>query len=181
MTTCVDCHEERDLDVQMADCDACHVGPHDVSASLTCNDCHTSTEIWGQVRLGIHPVELPGKHAETPCFGCHEAPNFKGLNNVCEDCHVAGHDDYGDGECSACHDPGGTWTMSGDTWDGHVEIWDQYKGMHEKVTCWGCHFETYTDLDPSCDNCHKVPESHDGGRAEVECVQCHQADEPWGE
>jgi hypothetical protein len=91
MTVCLDCHQEMSLDIQMADCDACHLGPHDVAMALTCNDCHTSTEVWHEVGLGIHPVSLPGKHGETSCFQCHQYPDFKGLNNVCTDCQIGAH------------------------------------------------------------------------------------------
>lgn len=182
MTVCVDCHQERNLDIQMADCDACHLGPHDVAASLTCNDCHSSTEVWAQVDLGIHPVELPGKHGENSCFECHHYPDFKGLNNVCTDCHLSGHTEWGDHDCAECHDPGATWAMVASTWSGHVGVWDQYKGAHsERVTCLGCHFETYTDLNPNCDTCHSVPSSHDDGRSAAECRECHQADQQWDE
>jgi hypothetical protein len=181
MTVCLDCHQERNLEVQMADCDACHLGPHDVATSLTCNDCHTSTEVWHEVDLGIHPVALPGKHGEVACFQCHQYPNFKGLNNVCTDCHLSGHTDWGAGDCADCHDPGGSWTMSADTWAGHVLIWDQYQGEHLNVACQGCHFEGYGSLDPNCSTCHHIPESHEGNRDAIECVQCHQADQPWGE
>jgi hypothetical protein len=179
MTVCVDCHEERNLDVQMADCDACHLGPHDVATSLTCNDCHTSTAVWNEVALGVHPVALPGRHGEVVCFTCHQYPDFKGLNNVCTDCHASGHSDWGDHDCAQCHDPGGTWDMIAQQWEEHAQRWDQYKGQHLQVTCRGCHFETYQDLDPSCGNCHKAPESHEGNRDTVECMQCHQADQPW--
>jgi hypothetical protein len=179
MTVCLDCHQERNLEVQMADCDACHLGSHDVATSLTCNDCHTSTEVWTEVDLGIHPVPLPGKHGELACFQCHQYPDFKGLNNVCTDCHQSGHTDWGDHDCVACHDPGATWDMVATTWDEHAEHWDQYKGQHLKVSCAGCHFETYVDLDPNCSTCHKIPDSHSGGRAETECTTCHQADQPW--
>jgi hypothetical protein len=120
-------------------------------------------------------------HGEMACFDCHQYPNFKGLNNVCTDCHVSGHTEWGDHDCDQCHDPGATWDLVAETWPDHVAHWDQYKGQHLKVTCQGCHFETYTDLDPNCDTCHRVPESHDDGRAGVECTNCHQADEPWGE
>lgn len=180
MSTCVDCHAERDLEVQMTDCDACHIGPHDVAASLTCNDCHTSTTTWQQVRLGVHPVELPGKHGELACFDCHEAPNFKGLNNVCSDCHVPGHDDYGNG-CTECHDPGGTWALSATTWEKHATIWTQYKGYHLEVGCDQCHGGIYAELDPGCENCHTAPLNHSDGRDQVPCVQCHQANRLWGE
>jgi hypothetical protein len=180
MTVCLDCHQEMSLDIQMADCDACHLGPHDVAMALTCNDCHTSTEVWHEVGLGIHPVSLPGKHGETSCFQCHQYPDFKGLNNVCTDCHESGHTGWGDHDCTGCHDPGGTWDMTASTWDGHAEHWDQYKGAHLSVACAGCHFESY-DLDPTCTTCHKVPDSHSEGRADAECTACHQADQPWSE
>jgi hypothetical protein len=181
MTVCLDCHQERTLEVQMADCDACHFGPHDVATALTCNDCHTSTEIWKQVALGIHPVPLPGKHGETACFQCHHYPDFKGLNNVCTDCHESGHTGWGDHDCAQCHDAGATWDLVALTWDGHIDHWDQYQGEHLKVSCTGCHFATYTELDPGCSSCHMIPESHDGGRSGVDCANCHQADQPWKE
>jgi hypothetical protein len=181
MTVCLDCHQERNLEVQIADCAACHLGPHDVPASMTCRDCHTSTQTWQEVGRDTHPMPLTGRHGETECFQCHQYPNFEGLSAVCADCHVAGHDDFGGNDCATCHDAGDTWKMVGEAWDGHAEYWDQYKGAHLKVACQGCHFEGYTDLDPNCDTCHTVPESHDDGRTAIECVNCHQADEPWGE
>ena len=149
--------------------------------SLTCSDCHTSTEVWQEVDLGDHPMELSGKHGETACFQCHQYPNFEGLNNVCADCHTAGHDDYGGQDCASCHDTGDTWEMVGDEWEGHVTLWDQYKGEHLKVACAGCHFEGFSGVDPNCTTCHKTPDSHADGRAETECENCHQADQPWGE
>ncbi len=181
MTVCVQCHEDRNLEIQLANCDGCHIGIHDVAASLTCNDCHMSTEVWTSVHLGVHPMELSGKHGELDCFECHRYPNFKGLNNVCTDCHVSGHTDWGDHDCSSCHDPGATWDMVALTWDDHVDHWDQYKGEHLNVSCRGCHFAGYTDLDPECDTCHTTPGSHDDGRRDLACTNCHQADRPWGE
>jgi hypothetical protein len=47
------------------------------------------------------------------------------------------------------------------------------------VACAGCHFETYSDLDPDCAGCHAVPDSHAGERSSVDCVECHQADQTW--
>jgi len=180
MSTCVACHEERQLDVQVTDCDACHIGPHDVAASLTCDDCHESTTTWQEVSLGVHPVKLTGKHAEIGCFDCHDAPDFKGLNNVCADCHTAGHDDMGE-DCTACHEPGGTWAPSAGAWEGHEEIWDQYKGAHVEATCEQCHGEPFEAVDPSCTTCHQAPVDHEGGRDTIDCTYCHQADRSWNE
>ena len=180
MSVCLDCHEERNLDVQMADCGACHIGPHDVAESLTCSDCHTSTERWDEVESNIHPYPLEGKHAETACFDCHQYPNFKGLNNACADCHEAGHE-WGDSDCAECHDPADAWDLAAGTWPQHVDHWDQYKGVHAELTCQACHFETYENLPSNCDYCHTAPDSHKDEKYAGDCVECHQADQEWAD
>ncbi len=78
MTVCLDCHQELHLEIQMADCDACHLGPHDVAASLTCNDCHTSTEVWADVDLGIHPVKFQASMARQPASSATSIPTLRG-------------------------------------------------------------------------------------------------------
>lgn len=182
MSVCVDCHEERQLAVQLTDCDACHIGPHDVASSLTCNDCHTSLEVWSEVELGFHPTPLEGKHGELDCFDCHQYPNFKGLNDICAECHTSGHTEWGQGEdCAECHDAGATWDLVAETWPGHINYWDQYKGAHLKVTCAGCHFEGYEGLPSECEHCHIAPRSHNADAYAKACVECHQADQLWEE
>jgi hypothetical protein len=179
MTVCLDCHRDSHLEIQMADCGACHLGPHGVAMAIPCSDCHTSTEVWKQVAWAEHPIPLPGKHGETSCFLCHQYPDFGGLGSECRDCHEAGHADWGGSDCGQCHDPATTWDAVSPTWDEHAELWDQYKGSHLQVTCAGCHFETYSELDSDCAGCHTVPDSHDSERSSVDCVECHQADETW--
>jgi hypothetical protein len=179
MTVCLDCHQDSRLAIQMADCDACHLGPHDTALAILCSDCHTSTEVWKPVTWAGHPTSLPGKHGETSCFLCHRYPDFGGLSSECRDCHETGHADWGASDCAQCHDPAATWDAMSSTWDGHAELWDQYKGSHLRVACAGCHFETYSELDPDCAGCHTVPDSHGSERSSVDCVECHQADETW--
>jgi hypothetical protein len=178
MTVCLDCHQELNLEIQIADCDACHLGPHEAEIPFTCNDCHTSTEVWQEVEASVHPLALEGKHGETACFQCHQYPNFAGLSSTCGDCHESNHTDFAAEDCAGCHEPDGGWTLAAAGWDGHAELWDQYKGQHLKVSCNGCHFEGY-DVDPSCTTCHKVPSSHGDGRGELDCTTCHQADQAW--
>jgi hypothetical protein len=168
---CMACHQGGETESQMSGCDTCHEGPHDVAAYLTCPCCHTSMETWEVIDQSSHPVELPGKHGETQCFECHQWPDFQGLNYICTDCHESGHTDWGDEDCTQCHDPGATWDIVASMWDKHVEHWDMYKGDHLKVQCQGCHFETYTGLDPSCGSCHSLPETHDASY--TKCWLCH--------
>jgi hypothetical protein len=168
---CMACHEGGDTEAQMTGCDLCHEGPHDIVDTLTCPCCHTSVETWQEIDASSHPVELLGRHGETDCFECHSWPDFRGLNYACADCHESGHTAWGDEDCTQCHDPGATWDIVASTWDKHSEFWDMYKGDHLKVQCQGCHFETYTGLDPSCDSCHTMPDTHE--EDQTECWICH--------
>jgi hypothetical protein len=168
---CAACHQSSETGVQMTGCTVCHEGPHDVADRLTCPCCHTSFETWREIETSIHPVELPGAHGETQCFECHEWPNFEGLHYVCADCHESGHADWGGYDCVECHDPAATWNAVASTWDRHIEYWDMYKGDHREVECQGCHFETYTELDSSCDACHSLPDTHDANS--TQCWLCH--------
>jgi len=181
MMVCIDCHSElgeckgchqgSEPGVEMTGCDVCHEGPHDVAQTLTCPCCHTSMETWAEIDPLSHPVELAGTHGELDCFECHEYPDFEGLHYVCADCHESGHTEWGSEDCTQCHDPGATWEVVASTWDKHVEFWDMYKGDHLEVQCRGCHFGTYTGLDPNCDSCHSLPESHD--ETYTKCWLCH--------
>lgn len=181
MMVCVDCHTQQEscqgchqgnrTKAEMSGCDVCHEGPHDVVNTLTCPCCHTSLTTWEEIDSSSHPVELAGKHAEAHCFDCHQYPDFRGLYYVCVDCHESGHTDWGDEDCTQCHDPGATWDIVAATWDRHIEHWYAYKGDHLQVQCQGCHFETYTGLDPNCDACHALPDSHDP--SSTKCWLCH--------
>jgi hypothetical protein len=167
---CQHCHESQAPGEDMTGCQVCHEGSHDVAARLGCSCCHISTKRWDEIDASSHPIELVGEHARTKCFECHRYPNFAGLRYVCTDCHEPGHE-WGGDECTQCHDPGATWDIVASTWDKHREFWEYYKGDHLLVNCSGCHFETYTELDPNCDSCHLLPESHD--EAQSECWLCH--------
>jgi hypothetical protein len=167
---CEHCHETRAPGEDMTGCQVCHEGSHDVAARLGCSCCHISTKRWDEIDSSSHPIELVGEHARTPCFECHRYPNFGGLRYVCTDCHEPGHD-WGGEDCTQCHDPGATWDIVASTWDKHRDFWEYYKGDHLLVSCSGCHFETYTELDPDCDSCHLLPESHD--ESQSECWLCH--------
>lgn len=168
---CLDCHQQNGPEIGMTGCDVCHIGPHDVADTITCNCCHISTKTWYEIQTDIHPVSMSGKHDEIGCFECHTWPNFRGLRYVCTDCHEPAHKNWGTHSCPECHDPGESWDTVADIWSGHSEHWSQYRGQHLDVRCRGCHFETFTDLDPSCDNCHAPPESH--GSENNDCLECH--------
>jgi hypothetical protein len=148
MASCLECHEERNLDIQSQNCGGCHVGPHDVAAALSCSDCHTSISNWDRTQLSVHPVRLTGSHAEADCFDCHRWPNFGGLDYVCSDCHDRPHD-FGSDECARCHTPVG-WGSS--TMPGHGFPID------------------HGGADGNCSACHPG-----GDTASYHCFTCHSA------
>ena len=171
MGSCQGCHQGGQPGAEMTGCDVCHEGPHDVAAYLTCSCCHTSMDTWSEIDPASHPVELQGTHGELHCFQCHSFPDFEGLHYICADCHQSGHPGWAGEDCMQCHDPAATWNDVIATWDQHVELWEMYKGDHKEVECRGCHLGDFAALDPSCDSCHALPESHDD--TYTKCWLCH--------
>lgn len=170
MTICIECHVERNLDVSLSACDACHIAPHDIA--LSCDDCHLSTLKWQEVDLSIHPKPLDGQHGETPCFSCHGHPNFRGLVDNCSACHTRAHD-FGSDECAQCHDPAASaWSISEAGWADHSEIWPGYVGTHTSLSCFTCHDDpSFKGMDSTCGACHSAPHSFGG----TGCSECHEA------
>jgi hypothetical protein len=161
MSVCLDCHQERNLDASLSDCNTCHVGPHDVSLALTCKDCHVSTDTWRETALGVHPVELIGYHASADCFSCHDWPNFKGLDYVCSDCHQRPHD-FGNDDCALCHTPVG-WTESADALVAGAPAFPHPAlGREDCRSCHGVAGE------------QPIPADHKG-RTNETCQVCHKA------
>lgn len=175
---CIDCHEEQGVPPERLTCTGCHIGPHDLD--LDCEVCHTSTEIWDRVELGIHPMELTGAHAELECFECHVWPNFRQLSGFdCADCHTKPHD-FGGDDCAQCHEAGMPWTEITEGGFDHTTVWDYHVGTHTAVDCQGCHFQGYEDIDTNCDACHE-PLAEDWHPQQGDCTECHASDASWSD
>jgi hypothetical protein len=161
MSVCLDCHRERGLGAKLTDCNTCHVGPHDVALSLSCKDCHTSTETWKETTLLVHPVEIMGRHATVDCFSCHSWPNFKGLDYVCSDCHERSHE-FGNDDCALCHTPIG-WAESAEALvAGVTAIPHPVAGREDCRSCHGMEGQP------------PIPTDHKG-RTNDTCQICHAA------
>ncbi len=161
MSVCLDCHLERRLDTHLTDCDACHVGPHDVDLALTCKDCHIATDTWRETALQVHPVELTDYHADVDCFSCHHWPNFGNLDNVCSDCHRRPHE-LGNDDCALCHTPVG-WVKSADALvAGATAFPHPALGREECRSCHGVVGQ------------QSIPADHKG-RTNDTCEVCHTA------
>ena len=164
MGVCLDCHQERNLDSELSECDACHVGDHDPVLPFECSTCHQSTETWQAVEMIAHPVELVGAHTQAACSGCHPNTDFaQEVGTECSDCHEPPGDDHYGADCRECHTP----TSFSDALmpDHPVAL----EGYHASASCEGCHADGQTNPEYLCSNCHERPENHLIG----ECSICH--------
>ena len=182
MSVCSDCHEDRNLEIQMTDCEGCHIGPHDVSEGLACDDCHASLEKWSTIEAAVHPEFSQGKHAEPSCLECHTWPNFQDLQGTgCVTCHEQGHEKPSDTDCAKCHEIGVDWELTNPDAIDHTEFWNYSQGAHALVDCQGCHLEgRYLGaMDPGCANCHALDK--DTCDPEKACIDCHLSDKSWSD
>lgn len=162
MDVCLDCHIEQQLDAELADCAACHVGPHEPLAGMACSDCHVSATAWARLDAAAHSVELEGRHAEAQCFDCHQGQE-QALHYECALCHeppAGGH--YGT-DCGMCHTPAGF--QQAQLPNHPVEL----AGAHQAAPCAGCHGEDQATPETACEGCHVRPEDHLTGPCDV----CH--------
>jgi hypothetical protein len=186
MSVCQDCHIERNLGDNLTKCSTCHVGPHDVSAGLSCKDCHTSTDTWHDTSLAVHPIELTGVHATTDCFSCHNWPNFQGLDSVCSDCHERPHE-LGNDDCALCHTPDG-WLASDEVLMAQASPFPHpVAGREDCRSCHGVEGEQAIPADhkgrtnETCQICHEsapAPAILHPVEDRGSCLTCHGEDRP---
>jgi hypothetical protein len=164
MGVCLDCHQERNLDSELSDCDACHIGPHDPVLVFECNTCHQSTDVWQMVEMVTHPVELVGGHAQADCAGCHQGGNFdQKVSTECADCHEPPTETHYGQVCQDCHTPANF--QDARIPDHPIAL----EGYHKNAPCAGCHADGQAAPEYTCSNCHERPENHLPG----ECSICH--------
>lgn len=98
MATCLDCHEKRNLEIQVEDCNACHTQSRVWSAEMECDVCHNDSYAASMENTDL----LASAHAEEglTCLDCHtetdlqvvhqefKSGTFKFTNDFCLLCHV---------------------------------------------------------------------------------------------
>ncbi|MGD2039799.1 MAG: cytochrome c3 family protein, partial [Anaerolineae bacterium] len=166
MSVCLDCHVERNLDSELSDCAACHIGPHEPVPALECSACHQSTDVWHQVTMDSHPLELVGAHAQAQCIDCHPDLDFElAAGTQCADCHQAPDADHYGPNCEDCHSPAG---FADARLPAEMHPFP-LQGAHQYAACEGCHAADQSVPEFVCSNCHDRPENHLPG----ECSLCH--------
>ena len=166
MSVCLDCHVARNLDSELSDCEACHIGPHDPAPAQKCASCHQSTDVWQQVTVDSHPLELTGAHARAQCTDCHPELSFEQLPGTeCAACHQAPDANHYGPQCEDCHSPAG---FEDARLPAEMHPFP-LQGAHQVAACEGCHAADQSVPEFVCSNCHNRPENHLPG----ECSLCH--------
>jgi hypothetical protein len=163
MSVCVDCHVERELEHELTDCGACHIGPHMPVAGFDCADCHTSTDDWQALGVPMHELDLGGEHSAVTCLVCHseqaQAPEAE-----CSGCHQPPEGGHFGPACSSCHTPEG---FQGARLPEHPT---ELVGAHQAAPCAGCHVDDESTPATDCASCHQPP---DEGHFGPDCASCH--------
>ncbi|MFC2029848.1 NrfD/PsrC family molybdoenzyme membrane anchor subunit [Chloroflexota bacterium] len=164
MGVCLDCHQERNLDSELSDCSACHIGPHEPVPAYECNVCHQSTGTWQSVGMAEHPVELAGGHAGAECASCHADGKFgQEISTDCAGCHEPPDGTHYGPVCEDCHTPAGFQDARLPDHPAPLE------GKHASAPCAGCHAGDQPAPEHACESCHDRPEDHLPG----DCTLCH--------
>jgi hypothetical protein len=179
---CADCHEPeggtfaerypgRDKDT----CTACHADPHGGQfakgpfAGQQCTACHAREHFephtFGLELHQLASLHLDGKHLDTKCNDCHEAPPataavpkppriFHGTPSDCDGCHTDAHGGFFDdvvgdifarapapvhGQCELCHTTNVFAEILSPGFD-HARFADfPIRGAHAEGECSACH------------------------------------------
>lgn len=179
--TCAGCHaagtQFRDAPRQ---CAGCHAGDdvHAGALSSTCESCH-SAAAWRLTSFD-HSASFPlaGKHAATPCAGCHENQSFAATPKDCASCHRADdtHAGRNGAQCGSCHNAA-AWPAV--QFDHSALTGFALRGAHQRLSCESCHVTNVAAALPStCEGCHRSDDPHEGGLGQ-KCADCHNAAQ-WG-
>jgi hypothetical protein len=176
---CARCHvkskpeAERYRGLRFDACLACHKDDHKGEFASRnkgeCAQCHTvngyTPTLFGINEHASTGFSLDGKHAATPCSGCHPGPrprlSFALGEKQCLDCHDNPHGnqfalEMSKGGCAQCHT----------SYDWHQARIDHSKwplvGAHKRTACAACHGEQKVGASPAayrgvprdCEGCH---------------------------
>ncbi|MGE0402404.1 MAG: hypothetical protein AB7T06_37225 [Kofleriaceae bacterium] len=200
---CAECHPAnkpvaaRFKNLTFSACASCHPDDHKGEfASRSggeCAQCHAVTgftpTLFGATQHATTKLPLDGKHAATPCSGCHPGSRprlvFTSAKQACADCHANPHGDQfatemSRGGCASCHS----------AVDWHQAKFDHSTwpllGSHARTACAACHGEQKKGAEPAayrgiartCEGCHDDVHAAQFRQTQPikDCKTCHDAE-----
>ncbi len=182
------------LDVDFADCGACHLEHRDDTFPLVAEQSFARAGFASRAAFDHSVVAfgLEGKHAELDCVACHAnadalvlssgTKRFLDLDQGCDTCHEDVHGGRMQRECAACHGQSRPFAQVASFQHRTVSL----AGAHAGLACIDCHTPdgphavtalagpSPTDAVRACADCHASPHAPDFTAAG--CADCHAAD-----
>lgn len=171
-------------------------GHGSITEGLDCSLCHTPqgwSELSDKGARGFDHARtgfpLTGRHAQTPCTGCHHGSEK--ITRLCVGCHRDEHEGRLGTDCSECHSALSFQAVR--SFDRHRLTRLPLSGMHALVECSACHRRTtarkWSSPPADCYACHDqdyrrmdIHPLHVGGSGNPparafphDCAQCHRA------
>jgi len=179
---CYGCHKDpvvRKKVVLSSDCYICHRKDdvHKTQEGRKCEPCHDDRD-WKKAIFDHDLTTFPllGKHKDTKCKKCHEAPTFKDAKGEeCLFCHKKDdtHKQRLGPACEQCHD-----AKNWKRWDFDHDKRSKFplEGAHKNLDCYACHKGKVEKkklvLAADCYSCHDQDDVHNGAYGRF-CEQCH--------
>lgn len=201
-TACAACHvpsrpeNARFRKVAFNRCTACHADKHEGEFGKDdCATCHSvngfSPTTFGVAQHVQTGYTLDGKHAATPCSGCHPGTrprtSWKQPKQQCDQCHENPHGTQFENEmkvdgCAHCHTPY-SWTQAKID---HSTF--PLTGAHARATCVGCHGNVaqgaeagaFRGVPRDCEGCHEdvhAGQFRTGDQPAKACATCHTTEQ----
>lgn len=199
---CARCHvpskpvAQRYRSLAFTACAPCHADQHQgeflARNQGDCAQCHTlkgfTPTTFGLVQHATTAFAIEGKHAATPCSGCHTGPrprvSFAVVKRACADCHQNPHGtqfatEMAKAGCATCH-TAVDWhqpNIDHSTWP--------LAGAHVRTACAACHGAqkagaqpaAYRGLPRDCEGCHDdVHAAQFATQPKKTCAGCHDAE-----
>ncbi|MDI9876414.1 hypothetical protein [Flectobacillus rivi] len=196
-SNCASCHPNGRFKNTPTDCNSCHSGAYNSSASPNhsainlsrdCASCHSTNPSWRPSTFN-HNSKYPlvGAHAAlaSNCTACHAGGNYS--HNGCYSCHASAYNRATPSHtasqfpttCTDCHGQN-AWKPA--NWNHDASYFPIYSGKHKGKwnTCTDCHTSPTNYSIFNCLNCHKKTDADKDHRQvrgysydNNSCYACH--------
>jgi hypothetical protein len=169
MAACLECHKERNLDVQSEDCNACHMEAPGWSPDMDCATCHVKVSYSESMQ---DPNLLAYAHAQEGlvCLDCHEEAELQQVHEgVVPGTTTSKEARFSNEFCFDCHVPN-----EHTSYPEIIERTEDYTVLGVKVNPHAYKVDPEA-LDPEGYKADpEAPDPHDTEQGELECNQCHK-------
>lgn len=181
---CLDCHTARTkkgklknfAPIDVKGCESCHKDPHPkgIFQGYACAECHQTQSFNKTSNFNHRSTGWPlrGAHKKSKCTSCHQWSQWDPASSECSSCHQDVHKgQFQDQSCQSCHQES-SWSRL--KFNHNTQSQFPLVGKHQKVNCQKCHTQgQYKPMDMECVSCHNEDNPHGNTYKGASCAKCH--------